>query len=98
FPLKDNTDNPFQWNVTSNEIGVTLVSGKMKQPNKESTEPAFEGSQDESGKRAPMGMDENGEHGGGRRGRDRGDFKTGEKKTDIDFWFKVHLAELKNKK
>ncbi len=93
FPLKENSENPFQWNVMSNEIGVTLESGKMERPNKEGMKTEFDRSQDEEA-RPGMGVNESGERGGERRGRSHADFKPENKNVQLDFWFKLRLAEI----
>jgi hypothetical protein len=95
FPLKETTDNPFGWNAVSDELGVTLETGKMERPHKEGVKPEF-GEPQEEGNRPPMGMDEGGERaGGGRRGGHLGEIKQRDKSAELDFWFKVRLAKMK---
>jgi hypothetical protein len=95
IPLKDTAENPLHWNVTNNEIGVTLEVERMERPNREGAKTEF-GEPQDNGEERPSGeRGYTGERGGGRKRSGGGELKRGEKLAPLNFWFKVRLAEFK---
>jgi hypothetical protein len=97
IPLYENAENPLRWNVTGNDIGITLETGKMERQNKETMSPELTETENVSGQRPSGGRGYGGGRGGGggRRREGVSEMKQTIKKVALDFWFKVRLAEMK---